>query len=190
MKKIIVMLAACCLLMGGTGCNTKNDDSISTNIETEKDTKDVEENTNNKVISTSNEFSTFDITGDEFTVKVNDLLSISSDLVLEDFVEIKDLTYYTSVNGLDLVYILDKETNKLKSVYLSTDVEDSNFSHCLIAISVALNPNFDEENLEDLFNGLKLGDFSTQDIVLYESDDIEYGKSVEDGIISILITAK
>ena len=68
--------------MGGTGCNTKNDDSISTNIETEKDTKDVEENTNNKVISTSNEFSTFDITGDEFIVKVNDLLSISSDLVL------------------------------------------------------------------------------------------------------------
>ena len=37
MKKIIVMLAACCLLMGGTGCNTKNDDSISTNIETEKE---------------------------------------------------------------------------------------------------------------------------------------------------------
>ena len=73
---------------------------------------------------------------------------------------------------------------------MSTDVEDSNFSHCLIAISVALNPNFDEENLEDLFNGLKLGDFSTQDIVLYESDDIEYDKSVEDGIISILITAK
>ena len=79
--------------MGGTGCNTKNDDSTSTNIETEKDTKDVEENTNNKVISTSNEFSTFDITGDEFIVKVNDLLSISSDLVLEDFVEIKYLTF-------------------------------------------------------------------------------------------------
>lgn len=203
MKKYIAILLAVSMLFSVSACNntTPNEPEPPKQEETQEDI-DIKDIQNDDTISETTELAEFDITGDEFISRMNELsqgLNESFDLknfhALEEKTEMngmKQTTYFMiAENDIWIYYIINENSNKLQSVLFMinndklNEINHLNACTYFLIASTVLDPEIKSDDFE---KNLNLSDYNKiKDNGLYNTEKAEYVKMLTENnyILSI-----
>ena len=206
MKKYIVILLTVSMLFGVSACNstTPNEPEPTKQEETQNNT-DSNDIKDDDTINETTEVAEFDMTGDEFISRINELAEgLNQPFVLENFQalegkkeidDINQITYFTiAENDVWIYYIINENSNKLHSVLFMINNDKLNeinylnaYTYFLIA-SVALDP---EPKSDDFEKNLNLSDYSQiKENGLYDTQKARYVKMLTEDNYLLSIEAK
>lgn len=206
MKKYIAIILTAIMIFGVSACsNTNTNETEPIKQEETQNNTDIEDIQDDNTTNETTELAEFDITGDEFISRINELAEgLNQPFVLENFQvlegeketdDINQITYFTiAENDVWIYYIINKNSNKLHSVLFMINNDKLNeinylnaCTYFLIA-SAALDP---EPKSDDFEKNLNLSDYSQiKENGLYDTQKARYVKMLTEDNYLLSIEAK